>query len=415
MSVFDCVEERLMMFTGMAYHGYGLWTWYYNAKGELYYTTCPYEKELQTFFYLGGCLDYAASQKDEPEVPFLMSDSVGLVWLGEYIVHPGAERRFLVVGPAFGNQTSVFGISDELKRMNISQELSRTYLNLLRNMPVIPLQQFQSLAKALHYSIGFTDTQNLSVRFQQPGAYSVKEVWKEQDTDFERENHREKMLLQYVKDGNSSYGDIFDLFLRTEKGEEQGKNPVRSAKNALLVFASKCANAAMEGGIPIKTAKELEKEYMQRIERQKSVTGLAALCRKMMDAFTGMVAEYKNNTSISQPVYMCCSYIKEHLSDPITLQELADYAGYTEYYLGRKFHKETGVKLLDYIRKTRLDYAKILLSTTNLSVQEICEKLQFGTRNYFTRVFKKEVGISPMEYRKNVWGNREDEKDETEN
>ncbi len=77
--------------------------------------------------------------------------------------------------------------------------------------------------------------------------------------------------------------------------------------------------------------------------------------------------------------------------------------GYTEYYFARKFQEETGVRLLDYIKQTRLDYAKILLSTTNLSIQQISEKLQFGTRNYFTRIFKEHVGTSPTEYRDNAW------------
>ncbi len=85
MSVFDCVEERLLLCTGIAYHGYGLWPWYFSGSGELFYTTCPYKKELQMFFELGKCLDYAMAQKDAPMVPFLMSDGIGLIWLGEYV------------------------------------------------------------------------------------------------------------------------------------------------------------------------------------------------------------------------------------------------------------------------------------------------------------------------------------------
>lgn len=406
MSVFDCVEERLLLYSGMAYHGYGLWTWYFSGNGELYYTNSPYEKELQTFFYLGKCLDYAEAQKDTSEAPFLMSDSVGLVWLGEYIPHKDTERRFLVLGPAFQDRSSVFNVSDELWKLNISRDLHRSYMTLLRDMPVVSLQQFKCLAKMLHYAIGFTDTQNLEIRLQTPEQQDAELVWETQSADYEQENHREKLLLQFVRDGNSGYNDVLDLFTRFDANTFWSQGPVRTAKNNVLMFTAQCAHAAMDGGLPVRAAKEIEIEFCKRIERQRTATSLANLCKEMMDTFTERVAQCKQYSEFSQPIHLCCTYIKQHQSEPITLKSLADQFGYTEYYLARKFQKETGVRLLDYIKQTRLDYAKILLSTTNLTIQEISERSQFGTRNYFTRVFKEHVGISPLDYRNNAWSNQ---------
>ncbi len=405
MSVFDCVEERLLLYTGMAYHGYGLWAWYFSENGDLYYTNCPYEKELQTFFYLGKCLDYAVARRDDPETPFLMSDSVGLVWLGEYIPHPDMEHRFLVIGPAFQDRSSVFSINDELWNLNISQELQREYLSLLREMPVVSLQQFNSLAKSLHYAIGFSDTQNVEIKLQTLNGQK-EEVWELKPADYEQENHRERMLLQFVRDGNSGYGNVLDIFTRSGRGRYFGQESIRNVKNTVLIFISKCASAAIEGGLPVKTAKELEEDFLRRVEKQRTSTSLASLCGEVMDTFVKQVAQHKDYTEMSQPVSMCCNYIKKHISEPLTLKELAEQTGYTEYYLARKFQKETGVRLLDYIKQTRLDYARILLSTTNLSIQQISEKLQFGTRNYFTKIFKEYAGVSPMEYRKSAWGNQ---------
>ena len=75
------------------------------------------------FFELGKCLDYAMTQKDAPMVPFLMSDGIGLIWLGEYVPNKDPNGRFVVLGPAFQDQASVFGISDALNRLNLSHEL----------------------------------------------------------------------------------------------------------------------------------------------------------------------------------------------------------------------------------------------------------------------------------------------------
>ncbi len=406
MSVFDCVEERLLLYTGIAYHGYGLWAWSFSGEGQLYYTNCPYEKELQSFFYLGKCLDYAIAQKNEPNMPFLMSDSVGLVWLGEYVARTDIERRFVVMGPAFQDRESVFGISDELWRLNISRELQQGYLQLLQDMPVVSLQQFKALAKMLHYANGFSDMEDFEIRLQKPAQQDAERVWSAKAIDYEQENHREKMLLQFVRDGNSGYDDVLDLFSRFEPNVYWSQSPLRSAKNAVLIFTAHCAQAAIEGGLPVQTSRELEQEFCQRVEQQKTATSVVNLCREMMKTFTEQVAHHKNFTNLSEPVYLCCSYIKKHLSEPLSLKGLADKMGYTEYYFARKFQEETGVRLLEYIKQTRLDYAKILLSTTNLTIQQISEKLQFGTRNYFTRIFKEHVGISPTEYRDNAWSNQ---------
>ena len=58
-----------------------------------------------------------------------------------------------------------------------------------------------------------------------------------------------------------------------------------------------------------------------------------------------------------------------------------------------------GIRLSDYIRDTRLEYAKIWLVSTEKSIQEISDLLQFCSRNYFSRVFKEKEGMSPQEYR----------------
>lgn len=282
-------------------------------------------------------------------------------------------------------------------------------MSLLREMPVVSLQQFNSLAKSLHYAIGFSDTQNVEIKLQTPNRQQ-EEVWELKTVDYEQENHRERMLLQFVRDGNSGYGNVLDIFTRSGKGRYFGQESIRNVKNTVLIFISKCASAAIEGGLPVKTAKELEADFLRRVENQRTSTSLASLCREVIDTFVKQVAQHKGYTEMSQPVSLCCNYIKKHISETLTLKELAEQTGYAEYYLARKFQKETGVRLLDYIKQTRLDYARILLSTTNLSVQQISEKLQFGTRNYFTKLFREYAGISPMEYRKSAWGNQGREK-----
>ena len=65
----------------------------------------------------------------------------------------------------------------------------------------------------------------------------------------------------------------------------------------------------------------------------------------------------------------------------------------------KKFQKETGTKLADYIRGARLEQARLQLETTQRSVRAISEEFQFGTPNYFSTAFARRYGQSPAQYR----------------
>ena len=86
----------------------------------------------------------------------------------------------------------------------------------------------------------------------------------------------------------------------------------------------------------------------------------------------------------------------------LPLIERAKELGYTTYYFTKKFNKEMGIKVTDYIKQTRIEYAKIMLITTTKSIQDISDSLHFGTRNYFSKVFRELTGISPAEFRENA-------------
>ena len=62
--------------------------------------------------------------------------------------------------------------------------------------------------------------------------------------------------------------------------------------------------------------------------------------------------------------------------------------GYTEYYLTHKFKEETGLSVTDYIKFAKIERAKVLLKSTDQTVQDIATALSFSTRNYFSRIFQ---------------------------
>jgi AraC-like DNA-binding protein len=93
-------------------------------------------------------------------------------------------------------------------------------------------------------------------------------------------------------------------------------------------------------------------------------------------------------------------YIKDNLDREITLTELADKVGFNKTYFVKRFKILWGMPPMQFVNNQRLEIARRLLTTTDMSVSEIAEITGFRTLHYFSRAFKHNTGISPSEYYK---------------
>lgn len=94
-----------------------------------------------------------------------------------------------------------------------------------------------------------------------------------------------------------------------------------------------------------------------------------------------------------------CICRKEH--EALSLQALSQNAGYSEYYLSRKFREISGLSFRDYLRFRRLAFALKEIRDTDRSILDIAVDYGFSSNEAFTRSFRELYGISPSEYRRN--------------
>ena len=94
------------------------------------------------------------------------------------------------------------------------------------------------------------------------------------------------------------------------------------------------------------------------------------------------------------------AYIDNNFSKPITLAETAEYLKISQSHLSREFVKHTGEQPIHYLTKIRLERATQMLISTNIRLNEISRLCGFSDSNYFSKVFKKYIKISPGEFRK---------------
>ncbi len=96
------------------------------------------------------------------------------------------------------------------------------------------------------------------------------------------------------------------------------------------------------------------------------------------------------------------SWLTKHLNQPVTLADLAAESGLSQRSLSRRFKLATGQSPLDYLNTMRLRTARELLQQSNLSIAELAQTVGISDPNYFSRLFRREYGETPGNYRRKV-------------
>ncbi|WKY44887.1 PocR ligand-binding domain-containing protein [Eubacteriaceae bacterium ES2] len=96
------------------------------------------------------------------------------------------------------------------------------------------------------------------------------------------------------------------------------------------------------------------------------------------------------------------TYIEKNYQENITLQKVAEIANVSSYYFSRLFKKELGVNFSIYLKQRKIAKGKELLIKTSFPIENIATKLGYYEAGYFTKVFKQSEGMTPSEYRKGV-------------
>ncbi|QNK58962.1 helix-turn-helix domain-containing protein [Paenibacillus sp. PAMC21692] len=142
---------------------------------------------------------------------------------------------------------------------------------------------------------------------------------------------------------------------------------------------------------------EIVSDYSDNIAEAQTLHELVDVFR----TFLQTVGEYlSNKTTMSKEISDVIRYIDDNYKREITLNELAQVVKVSPNYLSSLFKKETGINFADYLLHYRIDRAKELLLGTFSKTYEIAEQTGFANQSYFSRAFKKLIGIGPKEFRR---------------
>ena len=199
-------------------------------------------------------------------------------------------------------------------------------------------------------------------------------------------------------------GDLraLEVSRRMFEGPTTGRlceDPVRNYQYLFVASITIACRFCIEGGMPAETAFNLSDLYIRQADRCRDVQAVFALHEAMIRDYTLRMQAIRRGGAYSRLVLRCMEYIDKHLQSPLTVRDLAEALEVSQSYLSTRFKRETGQAVSNYVRRRRVETAKILLQYTEFSCLEIAEYLSFSSDSHFSRVFREAVGVTPREYR----------------
>ncbi len=179
-------------------------------------------------------------------------------------------------------------------------------------------------------------------------------------------------------------------------------NPVRNVRYHLIISIALVCRYCIEAGLSPEIAYSISDLYIQKADICTSEKELEVLRKEVTFDYAKRMQMQKKRV-YSKHVVTAMDYIKDHIQERISMEQLALVTNIHPNYLSKIFREEMKVTISTYIRERKIEAASYELKHTNISIADITSMFQFSSQSYFIQVFKKKYGSTPMEYRKSYF------------
>ena len=208
----------------------------------------------------------------------------------------------------------------------------------------------------------------------------------------------ENELMLAVSKGQLHKADMLLANFSTFCFEQRVADPVRNAKNYCIIMNTLLRKSAEKGGVHPMYLDSTSSAFAVKIEQLHSLEAILPLMTEMFRAYCRLVRKHSLK-DYSPPVQKALTCIDANLAGSLSLRTLAETLNVSSSYLSTLFKKETGQTLTEYINQRRIKHAMHLLESTRLQIQTIAQHCGIVDVQYFSRIFKRIVGMTPKEYR----------------
>lgn len=216
---------------------------------------------------------------------------------------------------------------------------------------------------------------------------------------YEAENH----LIRVVAEGRSNEAVTMLSKIDPASLEKRSSAPSRNTKNYSIILNTLLRKAAEIGGVHPLYIDRLSSDFARKIENLSAWEDVSKLWQDMGKEYCELVQKHSHK-QYSPQVQKVIALVEHDLTDSLGLKNIAQALNLSPGYLSTLFKKEMGVTLTDYVNGKRMDHAALLLCTTDFSASAIAQQCGVADNNYFTKLFKKHTGKTPLQYRDDYFG-----------
>lgn len=325
------------------------------------------------------------------------------------------KEQTIIIGPARQSAPDEQYLRRLAFELSVEPDAMQDFLSSMKVIVHMPLESILQILCTIHYvisgeKIGLNELAIIDSAQEELSKEIIStqtETRMDGELVLEEDIHNtyqiEQQLLDMVR-----RGDMVRLkeWVANAPAVRPGKvaaDMLRQLKNTFIISTTLVSRAAIRGGMDLDDALKLSDSYIQKCERLNSFEQITNLQYHMVTQYTQAVEELRYNRNQSELVKSVASYVRHHFSEAIKTEDIASSLFISRSHLSTRFKNETRMNLTEYIHYIKISEAKHLLAHTDKSLLIISNYLGYSSQSHFSRMFKKLVGMSPVEYRgKNI-------------
>lgn len=191
---------------------------------------------------------------------------------------------------------------------------------------------------------------------------------------------------------------LLESLEKKHKGEILDNISLEDKKNSLIIWNAIYTREVSSCGILKKYLHPIYNDFYRKIPKEKSLKNLQKLEIEMMNTYIDLLI-YDVEIKDTFVVNRILKYLHLHIESPISIKLLSKELNLSEGYIQNSFKNHMGITIMKYVKNLKIERAKMLLKTSQMSILEIGETLCFHDQSHFTKTFKEIVGVSPLKYR----------------
>lgn len=325
-------------------------------------------------------------------------------WDGKYIYYCPRGLVFLATPPIItGTAMEYCIVTGPIVMSNSDEDPFEDPLcdpDALAAIPRMTTAQARSLSELIAAAVGSFSLDTLPPDVDSGNQAAMLQMMYDLSSDAQSKGYpieNERQLQEHIRTGDKEAAQelLNELLVHIYSHAGNDYDRIKSRVRELLVLMSR---AAIDGGADVDEIFNLCYRYEREVDTFGNVEALNRWIGAILHKFISFVFDF-NDIKHQNVIFKTTAYIKEHLTDKLSLDQAAEQVYLSKSYFCRIIKDELGCTFTEYVNRLRIERSKTLLRGTGMPIAEIACAVGFDDQSYFTRIFKKQTGMAPGKYR----------------